>query len=118
FPNVDQQEQASVRVGVVGRSGRDINSVFTISSAGSSKNLNVGWVILNNYQTTYANYGNTILNFTPNSDNVQIRVAYNKPQAVARGWLDYISVNARRSLVYENNQLFFRDVRSVGNGNV
>ena len=118
FPNVDQQEQASVRVGVVGRSGRDINSVFTISSAGSSKNLNVGWVILNNYQTTYANYGNTILNFTPNSDNVQIRVAYNKPQAVARGWLDYISVSVRRSLVYENNQLFFRDVRSVGNGNV
>lgn len=118
FPNVDQQAQASARVGVVARSGTNLNSIFTISSSGSSKNLNVGWVVLNNYQATYANYGNTVLNFTPNSDNVQIRVTYNKPQAVAKAWLDYISVNVRRSLVFANDQLFFRDIQSIGIGNV
>jgi len=57
-------------------------------------------------------------NFTTTATNGDLSIAltYNKPSSAANGWLDYICVNARQSLIYQGKQLIFRDSKSKGSG--
>ncbi len=45
--------------------------------------------------------------FFPNSDNVKVNLTYNRAVSSARGWLDYISLNAWRNLSFTGNQMHF-----------
>src|SRR5690606_38813657 len=58
------------------------------------------------------------LTFVPTSNNVSLSVTYNKPSASANGWLNNITVNARRQLIYSGVSLGFRDLQSIGAGNI
>ena len=49
---------------------------------------------------------------------VEIELRYNKSSASAQGWLDYLTINARRRIQLEEYQLHFRDASSVGEGNI
>lgn len=46
----------------------------------------------------------------------QLELQFNKPSPTAKGWLDFITVNARQNLQASTSQLHFRDVRTVGTG--
>ncbi len=48
-------------------------------------------------------------------DDLLLNVNYVENTASAVAYLDYIEVNARRSLRLDNGQTFFRDSRSIGN---
>jgi hypothetical protein len=65
-------------------------------------------------------YGRTVVNFdypSPSSSfNLKIQVNRASPSIVS--YLDKITMNARRNLVYVSNQFAFRDHLSVGAGNV
>ena len=54
---------------------------------------------------------------TPNA-NLTLSLTYNKPSLAANGWLDYITLNSRQLLLYQGKQLFFRDSKSIGAGNI
>jgi len=56
--------------------------------------------------------------FFSSSEQVGINLKYNKNTSSAQGWLDYITINARSSLEINSGQMFFRDIRSVGPGQV
>lgn len=116
FPGVDRQAPSSAEIFTVARSG--VKSQFTVSAAGSSTTIENSRVVLNRYETAFATTSKGILNFTPTTDNLSVQISYNKPQAVAKGWLNYINVNVRRSLTNYGDQLFFRDTESIGNSNV
>jgi len=51
-------------------------------------------------------------------DEVSIRVDYDKPTSTSQGWMNYISVNARRKLIYTEPFMSFRDHLSFGPGEV
>lgn len=55
--------------------------------------------------------------FNPTSNTFSIQVTFNRTSPSNPGYLDFIEVNARSYLRYRNN-LHFRDLNSVGVGNV
>jgi hypothetical protein len=50
----------------------------------------------------------------PSTDNVEISLDYNKPNASSKGFLDYFKLNARRELITSNGALIFTDILAEG----
>jgi hypothetical protein len=53
-----------------------------------------------------------------NSQNIKVDVSLIPSAGDALGYLDYVEINARRPLVINGDQMSFRDLQSVGAGNV
>ncbi|MCB0402722.1 MAG: type IX secretion system sortase PorU [Flavobacteriales bacterium] len=115
FPNITN-DQATVIFSVAARSAT--GSTFTGTVGGSSASVPLPFVNMGNYTSRYAELGTGIINVTPSSDVITLNLSYNKPAIESLGWLDEVEVNARRNLSMTGTQLFFRDVQSVGAGNV
>lgn len=115
-PNIDLSSVVNVSVSGAGRSG--VSSAFTVSSGSTSTVINFNTITLSCYSCQYANNGTGSMSFNPSSDIVNIKVNYNKPSSSSIAWLDGIQVNSRRKLQMIGNQLFFRDINSVGIGNI
>lgn len=47
---------------------------------------------------------------------INVSLTYNAPNASAAGWLDYLTVNVKRQLIFEGGQLKFRRAQNAGNG--
>ena len=116
FPNADLTIPLKIDYSVVGRSGS--NSAFTLSTLGVSDVVSIDDVDVDVHTTTYARMGVGSLIAPLNSDIVNIDISYNKPSSVSIGWLDEIELNVRRKLIMHGNQLFYRDLNSIGTGNV
>ncbi|MDT8393794.1 MAG: type IX secretion system sortase PorU [Bacteroidales bacterium] len=56
--------------------------------------------------------------FYPSGDEIVIRVEYDRPTSTSLGWMNYISLNARRKLIFDGPMMDFRDHLSIGSGNV
>lgn len=115
-PNIDMASPIKINVTGAGRSG--IASSFNVTSGGSNTVINFSTITLSCYNCQYANNGTGSLSFNPTSDLINVNINYNKPSSSSIAWLDEIQLNARRNLKMTGNQLFFRDLISVGTGNV
>ncbi|MGB0882476.1 MAG: type IX secretion system sortase PorU, partial [Vicingaceae bacterium] len=116
FPNADVSEPLIVDYSVVGRSGS--SSVFSLTTLGVTSSVNISGVDVNSYASRFADVGSGSLSANLNGDLVSLNLSYNKPTSVSVGWLDKMVLNARRKLKMFGNQMFFRDINSVGVGNV
>ena len=74
-------------------------------------------VDLNNTLWTYAQVGSNSSEFTPVGDQFTLEVSYNSSNDDI-GWLDYLTVNARRKLIMAEDPMFFRDAETVGLNNI
>lgn len=74
---------------------------LSLSSVGSDYVRNVGSFVLN-----------------PTSSPVELVYTFNRVNASVRAYLDFIEIVGRRSLVFFGNTMLFRDLNSVGLGNV
>lgn len=84
-------------------------SSFTIDVAGNSFNTaSLAPVNLTNYLDTQARAVTSSRTVQSSDPNVRVSVQYNLPVASSKGWLDYLAVNARAELRYNNKQLPFR----------
>jgi len=117
FSNIVLGEPARIRSRVAARSG--VQSMFTVSAGGSSVNQNVIAVSLLSTIGHFANISEAELVFNPTqTGRVDVTVQYNRPSSASRGFLDYISVNLSRQLTFVDPQMAFRNVSSIGAGNV
>ncbi|MBL4668589.1 MAG: type IX secretion system sortase PorU [Flavobacteriales bacterium] len=116
FPNIDFSTPIDIKFSCAARSSA--GSVFNVVSGGGFLNLSVSAVNTTSFTARFAQLNKGSFSVNPSSDLVTVSVNYNKPNPGAIGWLDEIELNARRNLVMFGNQLFFRDVQSVGVGNV
>lgn len=116
FPNADLTTPLQIDYSVVGRSGT--SSAFTLSTLGVSDIVSIPSVFVNKYATTYARLQTGSLTASLANDLVNVSLSYNKPSSVSIGWLDEIELNARRKLIMHGDQLFYRDINSIGIGNV
>src|SRR5690606_24657454 len=55
--------------------------------------------------------------FNPTSSNFSVSVQFNRESPLNMGYLDFLEVNARSNMKYFNG-MSFRDLNSVGFGNV
>lgn len=119
FPNVDLTTPLQIDYSVVGRTGPPTSSSsFTLSALGTSSVVSIQGVDVNKHATTFARVGTGSLTVPLINDLVVVDITYNKPSSVSVGWLDEIELNARRKLTMHGDQLFYRDVNSVGPGNI
>jgi hypothetical protein len=73
----------------------------------------------NNYAGTYVNAASSLDVFNASSGNLSIIISYDKNGfSAAEGWLDYFTINATSSLKMEGDQMKFRNISSVGEGNI
>ncbi len=60
-------------------------------------------------ETTYANRASLNGDFFASNDDIKLSVTYNGDE----GWLDYITLNARRALSITSQPFFFRDAQTL-----
>lgn len=116
FPNIDVNTPAIVDVAVSARS--NTSSIFTVNVENANFNMSMAPVNITNSEAIFANENSSSATFSPTNSLINVKVTYNKPSSVSIGWLDKIVINTRRNLTMDGNQLFFRDLNSVGAGNV
>ncbi|HET6245981.1 MAG: type IX secretion system sortase PorU [Bacteroidetes bacterium] len=116
FPNIDLSSPISIKADFAARSASE--SKFTTSAAGASMQTSIALTNFANYNGPYANQGQGVLTFLPQSSNISVNINYNKPNSSSMGWLNYLQINARRELRMHGNQMIFRDKKSFGAGNI
>jgi len=116
FPSIDVSNPVKVKTSVAGRAGTA--SSFLLSVNSSSTVIPCSAVSMTSYTGKYAWPSSGTFSVNPTNDIVNVQLTYSKPTSDSRGWLDEIEINARRNLVMTGSQLFFRDIQSVGVGNV
>jgi len=92
------------------------NTIFNISGNGLNFNLTTYAVDVSNYLASYADVENAIQRTVNNNSSV-ISILISKSTPVNLGWLDKLTVNARRYLSV-NKQFQFRDLRISKPGNI
>ena len=116
FPNIDVS--APLTVHFTGAARSSLTSVFAVTAGSGAVNSSVSSVNTTQFHAQYADLGNGIITTNPSGDIVNVNISYNKPNAEAVGWLNELELNVRRNLIHSGSQMFFRDIQSVGIGNV
>ncbi|MGQ1908484.1 type IX secretion system sortase PorU [Marinifilum sp. RC60d5] len=118
FPNLKANTPIKLSASLAARSSS--STKFELSSSNTAiGNINISAVNTGSYTSNYALLSEqTFSNFIPESDNFKITLSYQKSSASSIGWLNFLRINARRNLIFENSQMSFRDKESVGTGNI
>lgn len=115
FKNILSSQPAKVWIGLAGKStnntstfelkgnGNTLSSIFT-SRVGSSDIAD------------FARYGEGIINIPNPGNDIAVQVIYKRPDFDAKAWMDFITINVKRSLKYENEPQIFRSRESVQSG--
>ncbi len=110
FPNIITTEPGNIKATFAGRSSSATSFSATVSGnpfSATIRRTNTGDV-----EDDYAHIGNINEDFIPTSENLPVTIEY--PQsASSTGWLDFIQLNVRRSLVFSGNQMAFRDPKTL-----
>lgn len=117
FPNIETSSLATIRADLVARS--PVTSKFTYTVNGQT--FTPVSIPAANFSSSTDPYGKTGIgnfSFTPSTDNITINTSYDKPNSSSQGWLNYILINVRRRLIMNGTQTIFRDMNSVGSGNI
>lgn len=115
-PNIDLS--SPLILNVIGASRSSDSSSFDVFSGSNLSRIWFSPIAVNCYDCRFATKGQGSLSFNPTSDLIDLKIKYNKPNSSSVAWLDAIELNARRNLIMTGNQLYFRDLNSVGVGNV
>ncbi|RXQ97665.1 type IX secretion system sortase PorU [Ancylomarina salipaludis] len=118
FQNLNTNKTISINTHVAGRSSS--NTKFILSSNETQiGEINIPSVNTGSYTATYASQVRERFdNFKAEGDQFNIKIKYEKGSASSIGWLDYMRLNARCQLIFEGEQLAFRDTRSIGPSNI
>ncbi|MCF8308482.1 MAG: type IX secretion system sortase PorU [Bacteroidales bacterium] len=92
-------------------------STFTINAGSESQNLSIPSISLG-YNKKYAQDKLKTFTFSPTQNTLNIEIHYNKTNSSSIGWLDYLELNARKTLTLYKGQMYFRDRKSVSDGDI
>ena len=105
FPNIIESKKCNIKVESAARNTSSQSS-FDVKVNG---NL-VSTMSFNKVGDNFANVGSTgNVNFISDRDNIIVNLNFVKNSSSASGWLDYISINAWRELVFTGNVMSFRN---------
>lgn len=118
FPGIITSEPILLESDLYARSSTSSN--FQIKYNGQlAKNAQLAPVDVLSSEGNYASKLSTSTSFSANSNNITISLSFlNNGNTDAFGFLDFMRLTVRQSLTFANNQLIFRDKKSVGVGNI
>ncbi len=117
FPHRLPAAPIRMQIRVVARSSR--TSRFDIKTADSDlTSILVGPVNIFSYTSAFAKTGIRKYHFfSSGEDDLPVTISYqSNDQVNARAWLDKIDIQVRRKLILTENEMPFRDIRTVGPG--
>jgi len=119
FPNIVSSSKVYFYYSIIGRSGTPY-SYFTFGISGNNFNsAYIDFTDLNAFDGYYAHAASGNFTFNASGDNMPVNVSYvNSGDAAAVGYIQYFGFNVRQNLTFLGDQMEFRDVNSVGSGNV
>jgi hypothetical protein len=119
FPNLEPGANAKVRVDLAGRTlGPSNFSTFNVSIAGQASDGGTIQGVSPSYLSSFAKQAAKRIDFVPNNPAFNITITFTPHASTSKAWLNFISINTRRQLIMSGNQMIFRDIQSVGPGNV
>ena len=108
---------AKIKANVAARSS--VGSSFSVRANDNSVgSISIPPVNTASQYTNFAAQASQVFSFNYTNNELKLELTYNKPTAAAKGWLDYITVNARQKLLLTDDQLLFRDINSVGENTI
>jgi hypothetical protein len=118
FPDIDLTVPVRLKVKVASRAASQ--RVITVRSNNNViDQIAIDGLKMTNFTGTFAKLNSdNIISFTAEGESVDINIYYDKKAQSDEGWLDYIILNARRMIRLHDVPLFFRDIESVGKGNI
>ncbi len=117
FPNINRDRNVTLSWKATARS--PVNTSFTASyNSGVLSQLNFTAVNMGSNVSQFAIERQGTASFSPAGGEIELSVAFSQNTASAEGWLDYLLLNARRSLIMSGSQMHFRDSESSGTGQV
>lgn len=109
IPNAAIGDSIYVKVGLLSRC--DVISNYAVNFGSGSFNISCGAVQTSNYLSDIGRYGENAKGGILNSTFVNVTVS--KQTSIAVGWMDFVTLNCRRNLIFSQNQFNFRDKRSL-----
>lgn len=113
---------------IIGDTTRILFQTTARSGSSSSYSIKVNGTTLGtiphaavNLTSDYSNYisfASKTFSHIQTPDDIDIELTYNKPSAVSKAWLDYITLNSREKIIVSNDQIAFRDKRTIAVGAV
>ena len=114
FPN--RIDEVNLKIVLAANSVSPYNSDFTINASGMlSQNVSISGISGNYNKANLKVFENKI---NPISDEIEVELEFNSLSNLARGYIDYIEINAHRNLKMSGNQMSFRSLSSVKSNSV
>lgn len=113
FPNRLTSSAVKIKAGIVSRSSSAKNIILS-----NGDNLigvvSIPSVILSNTTGAYANQKTSYFSFLSSDNDINIKVSYNRSSGSDEGYIDFLTLNAKRELALEGDVLFFRNKDNTG----
>ncbi len=115
FPNIDPNEKVFFRSYAIARASVASQLIFTANGHQLTASLQP---YFNNYLAPFATESVDTMSFKTSGNFINVNVSYIKPNSSARAWLDYFELNVVRQLIMVGGQMIFRNIPSIGSGNI
>jgi hypothetical protein len=117
LPGINNSKDVYIKINAAARSYQSSKMKIKTNSV-SSGEFSFSNVYTEEPADLYASEANKSILYNAESEDLKIDLTYVGSNANAIGWLDYIEINYSRKLNLNEGALFFRDLESVGTGNV
>ncbi len=117
FPNIVPTSRVHLKVDVAARSVSSTNNTFSTVANGNTLISSVSSVGTS-YNSDFAKSSSDTMSFTTSNSNIDVSITFNNTSSSATGWLDYFELNTARYLKMQENHMAFRNIASVGLGNI
>ncbi len=110
FPNMNSELDGRVYLALASRAS---SSATFVISCGDTEigSKTIAGITTSDHVGYFAREGTLNASFTPTGEDVDITIDYNNASS-SIGYLDYISINAYRNLIFGENELLFRYANS------
>jgi hypothetical protein len=116
-PNSVAGRNAKVRINVAARSSAASSFSVNLNGSGVAA-ISFTGVNTDDATSLYAVERNSLYNVSVAAGKIDVGLAYQAGNSLSNAWLDYITVNWRRQLLSDSDELYFRDTESTGAGEV
>ena len=119
FKHIAADEPVKLYASVIARA--NVTTFFDIGVNGGSMpvmSIRINPISFSDYTGYYVHKGEKVASFSSSDDDIDVEVNYSLPSNTSQGWLDFLCINARCNLMMDGDFVSFRDVQSVGSGNI
>ncbi len=114
---IDNSKDAYIKINAAARSYQS-SKLKVKANSESLDEIDFANVNTEDQTSLYASESNKRISYSTESEDLKLDLTFAGSNASAIAWLDYIEVNYSRNLDLSEGTIFFRDLESLGEGNI